>query len=88
MTEVGFLTAQALHVKLSGRTILNDISLALPAGRLIALVGPNGAGKTTLLRALAGLVSSDGTIHVGGEALSSLTRVEPVAQHAKRGAGQ
>jgi iron complex transport system ATP-binding protein len=82
MTEVGFLTAQALHVKLSGRTILNDISLALPAGRLIALVGPNGAGKTTLLRALAGLVSSDGTIHVGGEALSSLTLRERARRFA------
>ena len=68
-----FLTAQAVHVRLSGRTVLNDISLALPAGRLIALVGPNGAGKTTLLRALAGLVPSDGAVSVGGEALSSLT---------------
>ena len=72
MTEAAFLTAQGVSVKLSGRPVLNDISLSLSSGHLVALVGPNGAGKTTLLRALAGLVPSDGAIHVGGDALSSL----------------
>ena len=67
-----FLTAQGLNVELAGRPVLNDISLSLSPGHLVALVGPNGAGKTTLLRALAGLLPSDGAIHVGGEALSSL----------------
>eukprot|EP01035_Chromulina_nebulosa_P049254 gene49254-66885_t len=37
------------------------------------VVGPNGAGKTTLLRALAGLLPSSGEVHVGGDALSSLS---------------
>ena len=73
MTEAGFLTAQDLNVRLAGRAVLNDISLSLAPGHLVALVGPNGAGKTTLLRALAGLVPSEGAIHVGGEALSSLS---------------
>jgi len=68
-----FLTAQGVSVTLAGRRVLNDISLSLSSGHLVALVGPNGAGKTTLLRALAGLVPSDGTIHVDGEALSSLS---------------
>ena len=67
-----FLTAQGLNVELAGRLVLNDISLSLSSGHLVALVGPNGAGKTTLLRALAGLLPSDGVIHVGGAALSSL----------------
>ena len=67
-----FLTAQRLNVELAGRLVLNDISLSLASGHLVALVGPNGAGKTTLLRALAGLLPSDGVIHVGGAALSSL----------------
>jgi iron complex transport system ATP-binding protein len=73
MTGVPFLTAQGLGVKLTGRVVLTDVSLALASGHLVALVGPNGAGKTTLLRALAGLVTSSGTVHVSGDALSSLS---------------
>jgi iron complex transport system ATP-binding protein len=68
-----FLTAQGLNVALAGRLVLNDISLSLSSAHLVALVGPNGAGKTTLLRALAGLLPSDGAVHVGGDALSSLS---------------
>ena len=74
------LAAQQLEVTLSGRTVLHDVSLSLPSGQLVALVGPNGAGKTTLLRALAGLVSSTGTIEVGGDHLSSLS----LRERAKR----
>jgi len=66
------LTAQDVGVTLSGRIVLNGISVSLSAGHLVALVGPNGAGKTTLLRALAGLVPSTGSIEVGGDRLSSL----------------
>jgi iron complex transport system ATP-binding protein len=72
MTASAFLTAQGLHVSLGNRMVLNDVSLELSPGHLVALVGPNGAGKTTLLRALAGLVASSGAIHIGGDALSSL----------------
>src|SRR3984957_15087301 len=82
MTAPAFLAAQGLNVKLAGRAVLTDISLALSPGHLVALVGPNGAGKTTLLRALAGLVPSDGAIEVGGEALSSLALRERARRFA------
>ncbi len=82
MSEAAFLTAQGLIVKLAGRAVLNDISLSLSSGHLVALVGPNGAGKTTLLRALAGLLPSDGAIQVGGEALSSLSLRERARRFA------
>jgi len=77
-----FLNAQSLSVTLAGRVVLRDVSLALSAGHLVALVGPNGAGKTTLLRALAGLVPSEGAIHVGGDALSSLSLRERARRFA------
>jgi iron complex transport system ATP-binding protein len=82
MTASAFLTAQGLNVSLRSRMVLNDLSLALSPGHLVALVGPNGAGKTTLLRALAGLVPSSGAIHVGGDALSSLALRERARRFA------
>jgi iron complex transport system ATP-binding protein len=82
MTAAAFLTAQDLSVALSGRAVLHDVSLALPSGHLVGLVGPNGAGKTTLLRALAGLVPSEGTVHVGGDALSALSLRERARRFA------
>jgi iron complex transport system ATP-binding protein len=74
------LSAQNLGVTLASRRVLTDVTLSLSAGHLVALVGPNGAGKTTLLRALAGLVSSTGAVHIRGDALASL----PLRERAKR----
>ena len=73
MNDKPMLATQQLEVALSGRPILNGVSLSLPSRQLVALVGPNGAGKTTLLRALAGLVPSTGSIEIGGDRLSSLS---------------
>ncbi len=45
--------------------VLEDVSLDVPEGQVLALVGPNGGGKTTVLRIILGLLQpSRGTVRV------------------------
>jgi len=71
------LDIQTLQVHLDGTCILDDLSLELEAGQVVALVGPNGAGKSTLLRAMAGLlVPSRGTVDLGAQLVSTMSPAE------------
>ena len=67
-----------------GRWALRDCDVAVPAGRVVALVGPNGAGKTTLLNIAAGLLRpTSGTARVAGKAPDrQLATIGYVAQDA------
>ncbi len=51
-------------------TVLQDIDLEIPEGKVSCLIGPSGSGKSTLLRCLAFLEEpSAGMITINGEAL-------------------
>ncbi|MBI4518190.1 MAG: ABC transporter ATP-binding protein [Deltaproteobacteria bacterium] len=60
-----------LRVEFTSRRALDVTALALPRGRITAIVGPNGSGKTTLLRVLAFLLPpAAGTVAFDGEPVS------------------
>lgn len=56
-------------------TIINDISLKIPQGKLISVIGPNGSGKSTLLKTMAGIVTAtSGEIIINNKAIVDLSR--------------
>ena len=56
-----------------GFKALDDVSLDIAHGELVALLGPSGSGKTTLLRIIAGLDTPDaGQVVLDGEEATAL----------------
>jgi cobalamin transport system ATP-binding protein len=63
-----------LKVELSGKQIIDDVTLSVSTGSWLAVVGPNGAGKTTILRAVACLLPFTGIVRLGGHDVSTMRR--------------
>lgn len=68
IAAAGTLDAQAVSVVVNGKTLVDQVSLHVAPGEMVALVGPNGAGKSTLVRTFyraqrptSGRVLLDGT---------------------------
>ena len=59
---------QGLGLRYGSRAVLHGISLTATAGRVLGIVGPNGSGKSTLVKAMAGLLTGEGTILFNGSA--------------------
>ena len=66
------LDCQNLVVTYESTSVLQNLSIYIGAGEIVALTGPSGSGKTTLLRCIAGLeVVESGTILLSGEEITS-----------------
>jgi ABC-2 type transport system ATP-binding protein len=68
------IRADHLTRTFGARVAVEDLSLSVQRGEILALLGPNGAGKTTTLRMLAGLIApTSGTVRVHGEVMDRST---------------
>lgn len=69
------LEARSVSHRYGDREVLQDVTLALTAGRVVAALGPNAAGKTTLLRILTGILRpTAGEVYLGERNLTSVPR--------------
>lgn len=66
------------------REVLKDISLAVPKGKVVAIMGGSGCGKTTLLRLIGGqLKPQRGTLTVAGQSVPDLKHEELYAMRRR-----
>ena len=66
------LEVEHLTVYYGGVVAVDEVSLSVTSGRLVALIGPNGAGKTTTLDAITGFVRSAGDVRLAGRSIGAL----------------
>ena len=55
MSETNVLRMENVTMQFGGVVAVNDLSLDVPEGRIVALIGPNGAGKTTAFNCITGV---------------------------------
>ena len=58
MSETNVLRMENVTMQFGGVVAVNDLSLDVPEGQIVALIGPNGAGKTTAFNCITGVCIS------------------------------
>ena len=66
-----------VHFQRGDKVILDDVSMDIGRGSIVAIMGPSGVGKTTILRLISGqLQPARGNIQVNGRQVSTMSRRE------------
>ena len=71
------LSLERVAITLSGRPLVQDVSLELHAGEVVGLLGPNGAGKTTTFNLVTGLLKPDrGDVRLDQQSITAFSMPE------------
>ena len=75
--EQPILTLSHIVKRFGGNVAVNDVSLQVMPGEVLALLGENGAGKSTLIKVLAGVYPRDGgDIQFQGTSIASAAAIK------------
>ena len=70
MAENVVLRMENVTMQFGGVVAVNDLSLEVPEGKIVALIGPNGAGKTTAFNCITGVYQpTNGRVEFMGETM-------------------
>jgi iron complex transport system ATP-binding protein len=75
------MSTESLDVAYIDRTVIQNLNLSIPTGKITALVGANGSGKSTILKAMARLIKpAAGTVLLDGKSIHA----QPTKEVAKQ----
>ncbi|EHQ77848.1 ferrichrome ABC transporter, ATP-binding protein FhuC [Staphylococcus epidermidis VCU057] len=71
------LSGEQVKIGYGDSTIINNLDVAIPDGKVTSIIGPNGCGKSTLLKALSRLLSiKEGEINLDGKSIHATSTKE------------